>query len=321
LWIDDASALRWMAPDGRPGVALVDWSDESTAAAAAQTAPDVVIEAFGCEPAPDLIARFAQRATASGAPPSWINLEYLSAEPYVERLHRLPSPIFKGPGAGLTRHFFYPGFTPATGGLLREADIDGRQAGFDRAAWLAEHGIPWNGERLVTLFCYEPPALPALLAQFETAAQPTRLLVTAGRAASALPPGPEHRGALSISWLPPLPQAAFDRLLWSCALNFVRGEDSLVRALWAGEPFVWQIYPQDDDVHHAKLEAFLTWLGAPASLHDFHRGWNGIAPGPLPELTDSRMAEWRDVVQAARARLLAQDDLVTQLRRFVGQSG
>jgi len=321
LWIDDASALRWMAPHGSPGVTLVDWSHAGAVTAAAQSAPDVVIEAFGCEPAPDLIARFAQRVIAPGAPPSWINLEYLSAEPYVERLHRLPSPMFKGPGAGLTRHFFYPGFTPATGGLLREADLDARQAAFDRAAWLAQHGIGWNGERLVALFCYEPPALPALLAQFETAAEPTRLLVTAGRAAAALPPGPERRGALSISWLPPLPQAGFDRLLWTCALNFVRGEDSLVRALWAGEPFIWQIYPQDDDVHHAKLEAFLTWLGAPASLRGFHRVWNGIDPGPLPELTEARMTEWRAVAQAARARLLAQDDLVTQLRRFVGQSG
>ena len=40
-------------------------------------------------------------------------------------------------------------------------------------------------------------------------------------------------------------------------LNAVRGEDSLVRALWAGQPFVWHIYPQDDGAHHAKLDAFL----------------------------------------------------------------
>ena len=321
LWIDDASALRWMAPDGCPGVALVDWSDAGAVATAAQTAPDILIEAFGCEPAPDLLARFAQQAAAPGGLPSWINLEYLSAEPYVERLHRLPSPVFKGAGAGLTRHFFYPGFTPGTGGLLREADLERRQAEFDRTAWLAQRGIDWSGERLVALFCYEPRALPALLAQLEASAHPTRLLVTAGRAAAALPPGPERRGALSISWLPALPQAEFDRLLWSCALNFVRGEDSLVRALWAGEPFVWQIYPQDDDVHHVKLEAFLAWLGAPASLRAFHRIWNGIDVGPLPELTDSLLAEWRGAAQSARARLLAQDDLVTQLRRFVGQSG
>ena len=321
LWVDDPSALAWMAPDGCAGVSVVPWADARAVAAAAHSAPDGLIEAFGCEPAPDLIAHFAQRAGAGGQKGSWINLEYLSAEPYVERLHRLPSPVFKGPGAGLAKHFFYPGFTPATGGLLREPGLEARRAGFDRAAWLAERGIDWRGERLICLFCYQPAALAALLAQLESAPRRSRLLVTAGRAAEALPPGPERRGALSISWLPALPQAEFDHLLWSCSLNFVRGEDSLVRALWAGEPFIWQIYAQHDDVHHAKLEALLDWLAAPHSLREFHRVWNGSADGPLPVLDDATVAEWRATVQAARARLLAQDDLVTQLRRFVGRSG
>ena len=322
LWVDDPSALAWMAPDGCAGVSVVPWADaRAVATAAAEPAPDSLVEAFGCAPAPDLIARFAQRAGAGGPKGTWINLEYLSAETYVERLHRLPSPVFKGPGAGLTKHFFYPGFTPATGGLLREPGLDRRRAVFDRAAWLAQRGIDWQGERLVALFSYEPPVLGALLAQLESAPQRTRLLVTAGRAAQALPPGPEQRGALSISWLPAMPQAEFDHLLWSCALNFVRGEDSLVRALWAGEPFVWQIYPQDDDVHHVKLEALLDWLGAPGSLRRFHRIWNGIDTGALPVLDEALLADWRRTVQAARTRLLAQDDLVTQLQRFVGQTG
>ena len=34
--------------------------------------------------------------------------------------------------------------------------------------------------------------------------------------------------------LPWLTQPDYDRLLWSADLNFVRGEDSLVRAIWAG---------------------------------------------------------------------------------------
>jgi len=71
-----------------------------------------------------------------------------------------------------------------------------------------------------------------------------------------------QRGQLSIQYLPPRPQAAFDEMLWACDLNLVRGEDSLVRALWAGEAFVWQIYPQHDDAHHSKLYAFLDWLEA-----------------------------------------------------------
>ncbi len=323
LWIDDAAALGWMAPEartGRDGVEVIDWLDPaSLQAAVAGPAPDVLIEAFGCDPAPELIARFAEKSGLA-----WINLEYLSAEPYVERLHGLPSPVFKGPGAGLTKRFFYPGFTAATGGLLREPDLMARRSTFDRAQWLAARQIPWReGERLVSLFCYEPNALADMLGQLAAGSQPTRLLVTAGRAARAVQAvqasaqRPDGGGALSISYLPYLTQPDFDHLLWSCDLNFVRGEDSLVRALWAGAPLVWQIYPQDDDAHHEKLNAWLDWVGASPSLRLFHHVWNGVGSGPLPELQTH--GAWMQTALNARARLLAQDDLVTQLQELVTQ--
>ncbi len=315
LWVDDAAALQWMAPGGHRGIELIDWRNPVAVHRAADAgAPQVLVEAFGCDPAPELIARFARQ------PGVWINLEYLSAEPYVERLHGLPSTVFRGPGEGLTKHFFYPGFTDRTGGLLREAGLAGARAGFDRTAWLATQGIEWHGERLLTLFCYEPPALPALLATLAARGTPTRVLVTPGRAAAAVrAASPVAGDALTLEWLRPLPQPAFDQLLWSGDLNFVRGEDSLVRALWAGAPLVWQIYPQDDDVHHIKLEAFLQWFEAPPSLRLFHRIWNGLVPGTLPRLDDETLAEWAAATRAARARLLAQDDLVTRLRRFIAQ--
>ncbi len=319
LWIDDPSALAWMAPGGCEGVAVVHWTAAKAAqAAAAAPAPDVLVEAFGCDPAPEAIARFADRRRSDGASHRWINLEYLSAEPSVERLHGLPSPVFREPGAGLTKHFFYPGFTERTGGLLRGPALLQRER-FDRAAWLERQGITWHGERLVSLFCYEPPALDALLAQLESAPEPTRLLVTAGRASAALPPGPAQRGALSLHWLPALTQPDFDHLLWACDLNFVRGEDSLVRALWAGAPFVWQIYPQDDDAHHPKLDAFLDWMEAPRSLRNFHHAWNGIGNGELSLADPATLAAWACATVAARTRLLAQDDLPTRLRRFIAQ--
>ena len=105
-------------------------------------------------------------------------------------------------------------------------------------------------------------------------------------------------------------------MLWACDLNFVRGEDSLVRALWAGKPFVWQIYPQHDDAHHAKLEAFLNWLQAPESLRRLHAIWNEMAQAPLPVMDADTLAEWSDCTLAARTRLLKQSDLVTQLTPF-----
>jgi len=321
LWIDDASALDWMAPHGHPGVTVVHWSDTVPDALLRAPAPDVLIEAFGCDPAPELIAHFAASPADPGLRRRWINLEYLSAEAYVERLHGLPSPVFRGPGAGLTKHFFYPGFTPATGGLLREATLAEAQAQFDRAAWLQGQGIAWHGEALASLYCYEPAALAGLLAP-PPATEAAQLLVTPGRAAAQVQRliGDAGRvGALEVTRLPALAQPEFDRLLWACDLNFVRGEDSLVRALWAGAPLVWQIYSQDDDAHHAKLEAFLDWLDAPASLRSFHRAWNGITDAPVTLPAPAVRAEWRENARAARARLREQDDLVTRLRRFVVQ--
>ena len=112
------------------------------------------------------------------------------------------------------------------------------------------------------------------------------------------------------------PQPAYDELLWACDLNFVRGEDSLVRALWAGQPLVWHIYPQDDGAHGPKLDAFLDWLQAPPSLRHFHWVWNGLAPGALPIVDAALLQIWGACVRAARERLLAQNDLLSQLLGF-----
>ncbi len=300
LWCDDASALAWMAPSGQAGVQVLPWPDR----APADGAGDVVVEAFGCEPPAPLLAAIAVRR------PVWINLEYLSAERYVERSHALPSPLMAGPAAGCTRWFFYPGFTPATGGLLREPDLAERQAAFDAAAWRAHHGV--GDAPAVSLFCYEPPALASLQARVAVAG--ALLLVTPGRATAAVR---ALQPAARTVWLAPRPQPAFDELLWASDLNCVRGEDSLVRALWAGLPLLWQIYPQDDGAHADKLLAFLDWLQAPPSLRQAHLAWNGLSAPQLPPLTPALLREWGDCVQSARRTLLAQPDLTTQLQRFV----
>ena len=311
LRVDDASALAWMAPQGAAGVSVLPWASDPGPG-------DVVIEAFGCELPQAFQALIAARAKARGAPPAWVNLEYLTAESFAQRSHGLPSPVMTGPAAGEVKRFFYPGFAPGAGGLIRESDLLQRQAGFDRGAWLASRGVAAMGEQLVSLFCYEPPALADLVAQLAASPRPVRLLVTAGRATGAMRAilGKDaSRGQLSVTYLPLMPQPEFDHLLWSCDFNFVRGEDSLVRALWAGAAFAWQIYPQRDDAHHVKLNAFLDWLEAPVQLREFHRAWNGMASA-LPSLDADG---WREAAWAAREKLLAQDDLVSQLLRFVRQ--
>ena len=327
LWVDDPSALAWMAPEGCPGVEVRRWTQPLEVKNLEPS--DVWVEAFGCTIAPEFVAASANHTCANGLKPLWINLEYLSAEAYVERCHALPSLVRDGPAAGRQKWFFYPGFSAQTGGLLREADLAQRQADLDAEAWLHAHVIPQRQpmERLISLFCYEPAALAALLEQLAQADQPTRLLVTAGRATRAVQAllGDKNdlqrilhlREQLSISYLPPLSQHDFDHLLWACDANFVRGEDSLVRAIWAGKPFVWQIYPQDDAAHHAKLEAFLDMADAPSALRQFHRVWNGLEASALPALA---LDDWGPSTQALRARLLQQPDLAGQLLGFAPET-
>ncbi|MDP2810452.1 MAG: elongation factor P maturation arginine rhamnosyltransferase EarP [Rhodocyclaceae bacterium] len=276
LWIDDSAPLALLRPGvdaAQPrqdvdGVEIRRWSEPFPEIEPA----DIVIEAFACE----LPEAFVVAMAARPRPPVWINLEYLSAEDWVAGCHGLASPH---PRLPLTKYFFFPGFGPGTGGLIHESSAD-----------FGRHGI---GAALgVSLFCYDNPVLPLLLDTWADGAEPV-----ACRVADGLPrcqvaawldepfaPGDEaRRGALALTALPFLPQPDYDRLLGGCDLNFVRGEDSFVRAQWAERPFVWQPYPQADGVHRLKLEAFLSRYGdgliessdEAAAVQRFWRAWNG----------------------------------------------
>jgi uncharacterized repeat protein (TIGR03837 family) len=252
--------------------------------------PDVVIEAFGC----GLPDRYIEAMADASRPPVWINLEYLSAEPWVEGTHGLPSPQ---PRLPLTRYFYFPGFTAATGGLLREAGLaEARDAAQSdpaarAAAWRAL-GIPEPaaGALRVSLFCYANRALPALLDLWAEGEEPVACYVPEGIATAALdvwtggavPHAGQSltHGPLTLTTLPFLPQDAYDRLLWHSDVNFVRGEDSFVRAQWAARPFVWHIYPQAEDAHRVKLDEFLHRYaagidtGMASAVTRFWRAWN-----------------------------------------------
>jgi uncharacterized repeat protein (TIGR03837 family) len=330
LWIDDASALGWMAPRGEPGVQVLPWRDPL----ADDIPGDVVVEAFGCNPPAAFLARMATTAVT----PVWINLEYLSAEAYVERSHGLCSPQWSGPATGLKKWFFYPGFTPGTGGLIHSA----APATPDRAAPV---GAADNEQDLsILLFGYAQPALSGLLdaCAHLPAGRGATVRVTPGWSASEVSrwlgqpfaAGQTcQQGSLRLVALPYLSQAAFDQQLARSDLNLVRGEDSLVAALWAARPLLWQLYVQDDGAHLDKLQAFLdvyTDADAPALLRPAFEAWNGartwtaehwsellLALQPVSEAAiQPPWSSW----SARRAQGLAQQqpDLVTALLAFAG---
>lgn len=339
LWVDDLASFQPLCPELDPnlaeqslsGVDVRRWTTPIPPLAVDDVA-DIAIEAFACELPDTYLAAMAARPRK----PAWINLEYLSAEAWVAGCHGLASPH---PRLPLTKHFFFPGFTPGTGGLLRETRLLERRDAWQAnpAAARAQFGLPpaATDELLVSLFSYENPRLPALLDAWIGGPQPLRCLVPQGRALaqvaaslghSALRPGDSiSRGRLTVHALPFVRQEDYDLLLWSCDLNFVRGEDSFVRAQWVGRPLVWHIYPQADDAHLPKLAAFLDCycadLAKPdaAALRDFWLAWNGAGTRAIDRAWNElahRLSDCPDHARRWANKLAEQTDLTAKLVFF-----
>ncbi|AZQ50552.1 elongation factor P maturation arginine rhamnosyltransferase EarP [Burkholderia cenocepacia] len=326
LFVDDLRTFARLLPEVDPdagrqtvdAIVIEHWHAE---VGDALDVADVVIEAFACELPGPYLAAMARRARR----PVWINLEYLSAEDWVADFHLRPSPHPRYP---LLKTFFFPGLSAGTGGVPKERDLDARRAAFDadpatRAAWWqrATGGAPpAPGTTVVSLFAYENPAVDALLAQWRDGPSPIVALVPAGRLSPAVArffgvesfmAGAQARsGNLTAHGLAFVPQADYDPLLWVADVNFVRGEDSFVRAQWARKPFVWHIYPQADDVHLPKLDAALAHLSAGladaprAALERFWHAWNGVGTPDWADFWQHRAAldanarRWADALAA-----------------------
>lgn len=271
LWVDDLPAFRRICPDIDAalavqvcrGVEVRHWTEPLPDCEPAQT----VVEAFACE----LPERYVQAMAACAVKPCWINLEYLSAEAWAGECHGMASP---SPRLPLTKHFFFPGFASHTGGVPMERDLPHRRQAFQQDAraqaafWQAlDLAPPRADECRISLFCYPDSRVEDLLAHWQDQPGAVTGLVPEGIAGEAIAAFFGHaapragavlkRGGLEVRILPFLEQDRYDRLLWACDCNFVRGEDSFVRAQWALRPMVWQPYPQAEDAHLRKLEAFL----------------------------------------------------------------
>ncbi|MDW5416830.1 elongation factor P maturation arginine rhamnosyltransferase EarP [Iodobacter sp. CM08] len=288
---------------------------------------DVVIEAFAC----DLPASYIAAMKAMPSDRVWLNLEYLSGEDWVLGCHGLPSPA-----QGLPKFFFFPGFVDGTGGVLGELVQRVARAAWlvaDADAYLAQWQRPQADSLKISLFAYANSGLAELLQLWQSSSTPVQVFMPEGLllplASAAL--GQDlcvgqtiALGSLTLTVLPMQSQDDYDRLLWSCDLNFVRGEDSFVRAQWAGLPMVWHIYPQDDDAHRVKLAAFLMHYLATCPrevalvLNEFWLAWNhaGDLQAAWHKLLPA-LPSLREHAQGWAEQLLRRGDLATNLVKFV----
>lgn len=336
LWVDDLESTQRLLPEVDTvlpaqridGGAIHHWQPEFCFDAVA----DVVIEAFACELPDNYLQAMAETR------PIWLNLEYLSAESWVEDYHLQPSPH---PRLPLSKTFFFPGFTERTGGLLREQDLLAA-----RDAFLQRHQLADNGTKAdvlqVSLFCYPFAPIRQLLSIMAQGPRPVHCRIPQTGILPAvcdffgvpqLSVGQQiSTGQLTVEILSFLSQDAYDRLLWSCDLNFVRGEDSWIRAIWAARPFIWQPYRQEEDTHLLKLQAFFdvynraneatdSEAAARTSLEQFHRAW---VDGELQAAHWHQLLQQLPALQAhagQRADVLArQPDLASKLVIFCENS-
>lgn len=330
LWVDQPQVLAGLVGDGAEGgVQVRPWTAAFVPLA---EGGELVVEAFACGLPEAQLAAMAGRARK----PVWVNLEYLSCEDWVGDCHGRASPHPRWP---LVCHFFFPGFAENTGGLLREAAVLPARAGFDAAA-RAQFWQAWGETEActsVSLFSYEVPFLETCLRAWAAGGERLRLAVPQGRVwallagfcGGVLPPGTARNfGALRVVSLPFTDQAGYDRLLWACDVNIVRGEDSWVRAHWAQRPFLWHCYVQEDDAHHTKLVAFHARYGegmeeaARTAWEEASWAWNTGTFSPAH--WQAWRAAWPTLQEHAVRRaqaLAAMPDLATQLLAFAENAG
>lgn len=332
LWVDDLNSLIRIWPETRQldqqhvaGVEVCRWNAEF--APDTQVA-DVVIEAFACD-IPSVYLDEMAKLKLSGTMPVWINLDYLSAESWVEDCHLMPS---THPATGLRKTFFFPGFSSRTGGLLRERPLISARDGFQATPWLESLGVkPQPDALVISLFAYENPSAASLLEAWVNSTKPIYCLVPNGKILTSinqilgrdLGVGALHQqGNLCLQAIPFLTQTEYDKLLWACDINFVRGEDSFVRAQWAAKPMVWHIYPQDEEAHITKLDAFLdiytrqATTPLKAAIYQSWLAWNQDELETNWEQLMQQMDEWQQHSRNWCDSLLKQPDLTSQLVAF-----
>ncbi len=276
LFINKLETLSFLVHDVDPrqkaqiceDIYIAQWDTSLTA-----TPSGVVIETFGCR----IPFEFEKAISESPLKPVWINLEYLSAEDWVENCNCLPS---IHPSLGYTKYYFFPGVTKKTGGVIIEDGLSEAQDAFRKGSFLQGLGADADAGFTLFVFCYPNAPLELLQEALAKDNRPVQLLLANGV------PAEKFRGpSIQKVALPSVEQKDFDKLLWASDSLIVRGEDSFVRAQLAAKPFIWNIYPQTEETHLKKLRAFGNRLSSVIDSETFelwmkiNLAWNTADPG------------------------------------------
>lgn len=251
LIIDDVPTLALLA--GKPRdtapeaiadderLQVIHWDNSWNNGPCPLTVADMVVEGFACRLPPDYENRIIAHKTV------WVNIDYFTAEDWIEGCHMLKSIL---PTTGAEKINYFPGVTPASGGLTIEKEYEKA-----RQAFLGQQ--PVSESLRVFYFSYPSAPVSEFASLLINSRQKIDLSCSACEAgrdlAQVIERTTDHE--IRVKQLDFVAQTDFDELLWGSDIAFIRGEDSAARAMLAGIVFIWQIYPQDDGAHWVKLTA------------------------------------------------------------------
>lgn len=216
-----------------------------------ENSADLIIESFGCEIPKEYMDKALKNSKLI------INLEYFSAEKWVDDFHLQESFL----GGNLKKYFFIPGLSEKSGGILLDNEFLERKKKVEanKEYYLEKFGIKEKYDLMGSIFSYEKN-FDSLIEELKKLGKKIILLILSEKTQKNFIKyfdNGNNYDKIKFVKLPFFTYDKYEELLALCDFNLVRGEDSFVRALLLGKPFLWHIYPQDENTHIKKLESFL----------------------------------------------------------------
>lgn len=222
---------------------------------------DVFIEAFGCN-VPEEYVKAAKENSKL-----WINLEYLSGEKWIEDFHLCESLI---DSKTLKKIFFMPGFSEKSGGVIIDSGFLERmkfgKENRDEVLKKYFKDFDLKDKFIGTVFSYEKN-FENLLETLKNYEKETVLLLMGEKTQKSFSEILKKNltedygnivkyGKITMIYSDFFSQEEYEEIISASDFNFTRGEDSFVRGIILGKPFMWHIYLQEEKAHMDKIKAF-----------------------------------------------------------------
>lgn len=222
---------------------------------------DVFIEAFGCNVPEEYVKQAKENSKL------WINLEYLSGEKWIEDFHLCQSLI---DSKILKKIFFMPGFSEKSGGVIIDSGFLERmkygKENRDEVFKKYFKDLDLKDKFIGTVFSYEKN-FENLLETLKNYEKETVLLLMGEKTQKSFSEILKKNltedygnivkyGKITMVYSGFFSQEEYEEIISASDFNFTRGEDSFVRGIVLGKPFMWHIYLQEEKAHMDKIKAF-----------------------------------------------------------------